>query len=75
MLPYVVSFDALITWAKTFETLHIAAPDWYSDETEGHAVANIGSGSENTVAYARDIKIFERVMKDVYRTVNKRYYK
>lgn len=75
MLPYAVSFDALITWAKTFETLRIAAPDWYSDETEGHAAANIGSGSENTVAYARDIKIFERVMKDVYRTVNKRYYK
>ena len=74
LMPYALQFQALETWAKAFRGIHIQSPDWYVDDIEGHAEANL-RGRMSTLDYAKDVKFFARTIEDEYETLIKRYHR
>ncbi len=71
MVPYALLFEGLETWAISFLTLNVPAPEWYSDDIEGHAHSNIRV-NPTSLDYAKDIKIFYRTIIDAYRSMVRR---
>lgn len=65
MFPYALIFSALEAWAKTFSHFDVKAPEWYSDDIEGHA-ESILRENPTSIDYARDIRSFARTMEDSY---------
>lgn len=65
MFPYALIFSGLETWAKTFKYLDVDAPEWFSDDVEGHAESTLRS-RPTSIDYAKDIKSFARTMEDSY---------
>lgn len=73
IMPYALLFSGLETWAISFLSLPVPAPDWYSDDIEGNAISNLRTETETVVDYARDIKAFVRTIDDAYHARNKRH--
>ena len=65
MLPYAFIFLGMESWAKAFTWLDVPAPEWYSNDMEGYAVANLNR-TPTAVDYARNVKSFARTMEDSY---------
>lgn len=59
MLLYALAFGAEEAWAISFLTLDVPEPEWYSDDTEGHAFSNLRV-APTTIDYARDLRSFLR---------------
>lgn len=72
IMPYALLFSGLETWAISFLSLPVPAPEWYSDDIEGNAISNLRTEKETVVDYARDIKAFVRTIDDAYHARNKR---
>ena len=64
IVPYALLFNGLESWAITFASLNIPAPEWYSDDIEGNAISNLRTETETIVDYARDIKAFARTIEN-----------
>ena len=73
IMPYALLFSGLETWAISFLSLNVPAPEWYSDDIEGNAISNLRTETETVVDYARDIKTFVRTIDDAYHARNKRH--
>lgn len=71
IMPYAYLFDGLDTWAISFASLDVAEPEWYSDESPGHAITNLRTET-NVVDYAKDIKNFARTIDDAYHNRSRR---
>jgi hypothetical protein len=65
MLVYALAFGAEESWAITFLTLDVKAPEWYSDDIEGHAFSNLRE-EPTTIDYARDLRSFTRTIENAY---------
>lgn len=65
MMIYALTFGAEESWAISFLTLDVPAPEWYSDEIEGHAFSNLRE-EPTTVDYARDVRSFVRTVEGAY---------
>lgn len=65
MMIYALTFGAEESWAISFITLDVPAPEWYSDEIEGHAFSNLRE-DPTTVDYARDVRSFVRTIEGAY---------
>jgi hypothetical protein len=59
MLLYALAFGSEEAWAISFLTLDVPAPEWYSDDIEGHAFSNLRT-APTTIDYARDLRSFIR---------------
>ncbi len=66
MLLYALAFGAEEVWAISFLTLDVPEPDWYRDDTEGHAFINLRSKATTTIDYARDLRYFVRTLENIY---------
>ena len=64
IVPYALNFNGLESWAITFASLDVPAPDWYSDDIEGNAISNLRTETATVVDYARDIKAFARTIEN-----------
>ncbi len=71
MMIYALTFGAEESWAISFLTLDVPAPDWYSDEIEGHAFSNLRE-EPTTVDYARDVRSFVRTIEGAYEDLVRR---
>ena len=71
MMIYALTFGAEESWAISFLTLDVPAPEWYSDDTEGHAFSNLRE-EPTTVDYARDIRSFVRTVESGYEEMQRR---
>ncbi len=71
MMIYALTFGAEESWAISFLTLDVPAPEWYSDDTEGHAFSNLRE-EPTTVDYARDIRSFVRIVEGGYEEMQRR---
>lgn len=74
ILPYALHFNGLDTWAISFLTLGVPAPDWYSDDIEGHAFSSV-KGQATIMDYAKDIRTFSRTIEDAYHSMERRHKK
>lgn len=70
IVPYALLFKGLNAWAISFLTLRVKAPEWYSDDIEGHA-GSTNIGVKTSVDYARDITTFYRTMIEAYRAMER----
>ena len=65
MLQYALAFGAEESWAISFLTLNVPAPNWFSHDVEGYAYSNIRE-DESTLDYARDLKTFMRTIENAF---------
>ena len=71
MLIYALTFGGEESWAISFLTLDVPAPEWYVDNIEGHAFSNLRE-EPTTVDYARDIRTFVRTVEGAYEEMQRR---
>lgn len=71
MMIYALTFGAEESWAISFLTLDVPEPEWYSDDSEGHAFSNLRE-VPTTVDYARDIRSFVRIVEGAYEDMQRR---
>lgn len=71
MMIYALTFGSEESWAISFLTLDVPAPEWYTDETEGHAFSNL-IDQPTTVNYARDVRAFVRTVEQAYDELRRR---
>lgn len=71
MMIYALTFGAEESWAISFLTLDVPAPEWYRDEIEGHAFSNLRE-EPTTVDYARDVRSFVRTIEGAYEEMLRR---
>lgn len=71
MMIYALTFGAEESWARSFLTLDVPEPDWYSDDIEGHAFSNLREQAA-VVDYAKDLRSFVRTIESAYEDMQRR---
>ena len=72
MMLYALTFGAEESWAISFLTLDVPEPEWYSDDSEGHAFSNLKE-KPATVDYARDFRSFARTAENAYAAMSRKH--
>lgn len=71
MLQYALTSGAEESWASYFLSLDVPEPDWYSDDTEGHAFSKLRD-ELTTIDYAKDLKTFMRTIEAAFEDLMRR---
>ena len=71
MLQYALTSGAEESWASYFLSLDVPEPDWYSDDTEGHAFSKVRD-ELTTIDYAKDLKTFMRTIEAAFEDLMRR---